>query len=150
SVETYATAEDFLDQVAEKMPACLILDVRMPGMSGLELQNLLAADNRRIPIVFITAHEDEQARLTALGAGGVAFVQKPCHAWVLLDAGCGARSQSTEGNECSLSSRCRFPRFRQFPHRLPLPLPHPFPAPASSTPPIQQASTRQEKVLRKT
>ena len=98
SVETYATAEDFLDQVAEKMPACLILDVRMPGMSGLELQNLLAADNRRIPIVFITAHEDEQARLTALGAGGVAFLQKPFDDGVLLDAVVRALSQTTEGS----------------------------------------------------
>jgi len=99
SVETYATAEDFLDQVAEKMPACLILDVRMPGMSGLELQNLLAADNRRIPIVFITAHEDEQARLTALGAGGVAFLQKPFDDGVLLDAVVRALSQTTEGKQ---------------------------------------------------
>jgi FixJ family two-component response regulator len=98
SVETYATAEDFLDQVAEKMPACLILDVRMPGMSGLELQNLLAADNRRIPIVFITAHEDEHARLAALGAGGVAFLQKPFDDCVLLGAVVQALSQTTEGS----------------------------------------------------
>jgi FixJ family two-component response regulator len=84
--EMFATAEEFLARVSGESPACLILDVRMPGMSGLELQQHLNTAGRRIPIVFITAHEDQQARRAALAAGAVDFLIKPFDELVLLRA----------------------------------------------------------------
>jgi FixJ family two-component response regulator len=85
-VETFRSAEDFLASGEGYAPACLILDVRMPGMSGLELQRRLATSGRHIPIVFITAHEDEPARRATLDAGAVGFLQKPFDDLALLEA----------------------------------------------------------------
>jgi FixJ family two-component response regulator len=73
----FASAEEFLDSGEQNETGCLIADIRMPGMSGLELQAKLNADNFRIPIVFITAHGDEKMRMQALRAGAVEFVAKP-------------------------------------------------------------------------
>lgn len=84
--EAFASAEEFLAAAGRRTPACLILDVRMRGMSGLELQRRLASSARPIPIVFITAHEDEAARRAALEAGAVDFLQKPFDDRVLLDS----------------------------------------------------------------
>jgi FixJ family two-component response regulator len=86
NVETFASAEEFLAPAEHRVPACLILDLRMPGMSGLELHERLAADGRRIPVVFITGHPDESARRAALAAGAVEFLQKPFDDQLLLDA----------------------------------------------------------------
>jgi FixJ family two-component response regulator len=66
--------------------ACLILDVRMAGMNGLELQRQLVAANWRIPIIFVTAYADDDARERALAAGAVAFLYKPCREEDLLSA----------------------------------------------------------------
>jgi FixJ family two-component response regulator len=66
--------------------ACLIVDVRMPGMNGLELQCRIIANNWRIPIIFITSHADNDARERALEAGAVAFLYKPFHEEELLNA----------------------------------------------------------------
>jgi FixJ family two-component response regulator len=85
-VETFATAEEFLARAQGESPACLILDVRMPGISGLELQQRLGAARRRIPIVFITAHRDQQACHEALAAGAVDFLFKPFDEQALLNA----------------------------------------------------------------
>jgi FixJ family two-component response regulator len=73
----FASAEEFLDSREQNETGCLIADIRMPGMSGLELQAKLNADNFRIPIIFITAHGDEKMRMQALRAGAVEFVAKP-------------------------------------------------------------------------
>ena len=73
----FASAEEFLDSGQQKDTGCLIADIRMPGMSGLELQASLNAENYRIPIIFITAHGDEKMRMQALRAGAVEFVAKP-------------------------------------------------------------------------
>src|SRR4051812_9417092 len=73
----FPSAEDFLRSSHLQDTACLIVDVRMPGMSGLELQRQLAAANYSMPIIFITAHGDEEARARALRAGAVAFLDKP-------------------------------------------------------------------------
>jgi FixJ family two-component response regulator len=85
-VELFASAEEFLNLGSRQETACLILDVRMPGMSGLELQGRLATANRSIPIIFISAHSDENARARALAAGAIEFLQKPFSEETLLDA----------------------------------------------------------------
>ncbi len=74
---SFASAEEFLKSGEQKETGCLIADIRMPGMSGLELQATLNADGCRIPIIFITAHGDEKMRMQALRAGAVEFVAKP-------------------------------------------------------------------------
>jgi FixJ family two-component response regulator len=84
-VATYATAEEFL-AARDGSAACLILDVRLPGMSGLELQRLLSETGRDVAVIMITAHEDQAVRRTALGAGAVDFIAKPFDRDRLLDA----------------------------------------------------------------
>ena len=86
NVKTYDSAQKFLDDDHPKEPDLLVLDVRMPGMNGLELQNHLAASGHAIPIVFITAHENGMAKTTAMAAGAVAFFQKPFDEKDLLGA----------------------------------------------------------------
>jgi len=85
-VETFASAEDFLDSGRAASVACLILDLRMPGMGGLELQRTLAAGGHRIPTIVLTAHADDGARVRALASGAVAFLGKPFDPDVLLSA----------------------------------------------------------------
>jgi FixJ family two-component response regulator len=74
---TFASAEEFLRSSQQHQTACLIVDIRMPGLSGLELQAKLNAEHCRIPIIFITAHGDAQMRMQALRAGAVEFLTKP-------------------------------------------------------------------------
>lgn len=81
-----ASAEEFLDSPRKRQTACLITDIRMPGISGLELQSRLNATRQRIPIIFITAHGDEDMRLQALRAGAVEFLAKPFDDAQLLDS----------------------------------------------------------------
>ena len=84
-VRTFGGAQEFLDaRIAE--PDCLVVDVRMPGMSGLEFQQHLAAQGRRLPMIFISAHVDEDARQTAFRLGASDFIQKPFEAQQLLAA----------------------------------------------------------------
>lgn len=85
-VKTYGSAQAFLDDDHTKGPDLLVLDVRMPGMNGLDLQNHLAVSDRAIPIVFITAHENGMAKTAAIAAGAVAFIQKPFDEKDLLGA----------------------------------------------------------------
>ena len=82
----FSSAEEFLHSNELHDTDCLLLDVRMPGMSGLDLQRQLKASNSRIPIVFITSHADDDARARALAAGAVAFLYKPCKKETLLEA----------------------------------------------------------------
>src|SRR6201988_4447167 len=84
--QTFASAEEFLQSGKQRETACLIADIRMPGMSGLELQAKLNADACRIPIVFITAHGDEKMRMQAMRAGAVEFMTKPFNDEALLDS----------------------------------------------------------------
>jgi FixJ family two-component response regulator len=81
----FASAEEFLASGEEKRTACLITDIRMPGMSGLELQGKLNEAHHPIPIIFITAQGDEKMRLQALRAGAVEFLTKPFDDEALLD-----------------------------------------------------------------
>ena len=86
TVQTFPSAKEFLQNGPIEKTACLILDVRMPGMSGLELQRDLVAAGRQIPIVFITGHGDEEARVRALKDGAVDFLSKPFSEEALLKA----------------------------------------------------------------
>jgi two-component system response regulator FixJ len=97
NVQTFASAEDFLGAVLPP-PDCLVLDMRMPGgLSGLELQERLAKGGPCIPIVFITGHEDQQARHQAMAAGAIDFLQKPFNDQQLLEAVARAAAQSNKG-----------------------------------------------------
>ena len=82
----FASAEEFLNSGKQEQTACLIADIRMPGMSGLDLQSRLNRDKLRIPIIFITAQGDEKMRMQALRAGAVEFLAKPLDDDVLLDS----------------------------------------------------------------
>jgi FixJ family two-component response regulator len=84
--QSFASAEEFLQSGQQHLIACLIADIRMPGMSGLELQAQLNAEHRRIPIIFITAHGDEKMRMRALRAGAVEFMAKPFNDEALLES----------------------------------------------------------------
>jgi FixJ family two-component response regulator len=81
----FASAEEFLKSGQQHQTACLIADIRMPGMSGLELQAHLNAEHCRIPTIFITAHGDAKMRMQALRAGAVEFMAKPFDDEVLLE-----------------------------------------------------------------
>jgi two-component system, LuxR family, response regulator FixJ len=85
AVATFATAAEFLDAYRAGDPGCLVLDIRMPGMSGLQLQDELAARAICLPIVFLTAHGDVPMAVAAVKKGAVDFVQKPYNDQRLLD-----------------------------------------------------------------
>jgi FixJ family two-component response regulator len=85
-VAAVASAEEFLSSDYFTETACLILDQRLPGTSGLELQRQLVADHSNVPIIFITAHEEEYCRRQALQTGAVAFLYKPFTEQELLNA----------------------------------------------------------------
>jgi FixJ family two-component response regulator len=82
----FSSAEEFLKSGKQHETTCLITDIRMPGMSGLELQAQLNAERCRIPIIFITAHGDEKMRLQARREGAVEFLAKPFDDVVLIDS----------------------------------------------------------------
>lgn len=82
----FASAEDFLESGQQHEAACLITDIRMPGMSGLELQAKLNDEDCGIPTIFITAHGDAKMRMQALRSGAVEFLAKPFNDDVLLDS----------------------------------------------------------------
>jgi FixJ family two-component response regulator len=85
TARAFESAETFIESGQQSQVACLIADIRMPGMSGLELQAKLNAEHCRIPIIFITAHGDAQMRMQALRAGAVEFLAKPFNDEALLD-----------------------------------------------------------------
>jgi FixJ family two-component response regulator len=98
--ETFASAEGFLAQSRFDAPGCILLDVRMPGLNGLELQQALAAANRQLPIVFITGHGDVPMSVRAMKAGAEDFLPKPFDDEELLKAVARALNKSQrEQNE---------------------------------------------------
>jgi FixJ family two-component response regulator len=101
--QIFASAQEFLRFKRPDAPACLVLDVRLPGLSGLDLQRELAAANRGIPIIFITGHGDIPMSVEAMKAGAVEFLTKPFRDQALLDAirqaiqrDCANRKQQAE------------------------------------------------------
>ncbi len=85
AVETFGSAQEFLDAYSEDRPGCLVLDIRMPGMSGLELQQKLNEKHSILPIIFITGHGDVPMAVEAMQAGAVDFIQKPFRDQDLID-----------------------------------------------------------------
>jgi FixJ family two-component response regulator len=85
-VKLFASAEDFLDSDMRLQTDCAVLDVRLPGITGLELQRRLAADGQSIPVIIITAQGDDKTRDEAVAGGAVAFLKKPFKEEVLLAA----------------------------------------------------------------
>jgi FixJ family two-component response regulator len=85
-VETFASAQEFLARPRADMPSCLVLDIRLPGLSGLELQKRMAEVNIEIPIIFITGHGDVPTTVQAMKAGAVEFLTKPFRDEDLLEA----------------------------------------------------------------
>src|ERR1700752_557351 len=85
SARCFESAEEFLESDERNQAACLVTDIRMPGMSGLDLQAKLKADGSRVPIIFITAHSDAQMKTEAMSAGALEFLSKPFDDEVLLE-----------------------------------------------------------------
>ena len=85
-VDAFASAREMLNTLSTAAPDCLIVDVQMPGLNGLDLQHHLATAGYKLPIIYITAHDDAQAYQRAMQAGAVAFLQKPFSDEVLLEA----------------------------------------------------------------
>jgi FixJ family two-component response regulator len=83
--QAFASAEEFLSSEHRSETACLITDIEMPGMNGLDLQARLAEDGSRIPIIFITAYGDTRTRTRAMNAGALDFLEKPFDDNILLD-----------------------------------------------------------------
>ncbi len=86
NVESFASARDFLARGDYDRPGCLVLDVRMPGQSGLDLHRVLVESHHDIPVIFITGHGDIPMAVRAMKAGAVDFLPKPFDAQALLDA----------------------------------------------------------------
>jgi FixJ family two-component response regulator len=103
-VETFASAREFLARPPALVPSCLILDVNLPDLSGLDLQRLIAADRIDMPIIFITGYGDVPTSVQAMKAGAVEFLMKPFGDAVLLDAirHAIARSQTALGHEAGM------------------------------------------------
>jgi len=84
--ETFASAQDFLDRPRDLVPSCLLLDISLPGLNGLELQKRIAVERADVPIIFITGHGDVPKTVQAMKAGAVEFLTKPFNDEVLLTA----------------------------------------------------------------
>jgi len=97
--ESFSSAAEFLSSAGAREPGCLILDLRLPGMNGLELQHRLAVEGRHIPIVFITAHRNPEAQAQAMRAGAIAFLSKPFSEEALLGSIRLALENPTETNQ---------------------------------------------------
>ena len=95
-VRFFASAENFLDSDTPAQTDCAILDVRLPGLSGLELQQRLAVDGQSIPVIVITAQAEDKTQEEAVAAGAIAFLKKPVTEEVLLTALDAALKRKTD------------------------------------------------------
>jgi len=107
-VETYLSGKAFLDDVLERDPDCLILDIRMPGLTGPDLRDRLQEMGRRIPIVFITAHAEDVASERSLTGDGADVLRKPFGDRELLDAIARTVRKSARGKKSSFRSIGRY------------------------------------------
>jgi FixJ family two-component response regulator len=109
--ETYASAGEFMDRAPPDVPNCLILDVNLPDLNGLDLQKLIAVDRTEMPIIFVTGYGDIPTTVRAMKAGAVEFLPKPLHEETVLEAIRHALRRS--GDELSRSAEMRLLRERQ-------------------------------------
>lgn len=109
SVETFASAREFLESHGPDAPGCLVLDVRLPGLSGLELQRELSDANIHTPIIFITGHGDIPMSVQAMKAGAIEFLTKPFRDQELLDA----IHQALERDRTAREQRAEMAELRQ-------------------------------------
>jgi FixJ family two-component response regulator len=107
-VEIFSSAQEYLKRNRPDAPACLVLDVRLPGQSGLDLQRELAAGDNSIPIIFITGHGDIPMSVRAMKAGAVEFLTKPFRDQDLLDA----IQQAIERDRAALKLRAELAELR--------------------------------------
>ena len=96
NVRTFTSARDFLNQGCLNVSGCLVLDVKMPEMGGLELQQRLLDVGSKMPVIFMSAHEDISTREQGLNSGAVAFLQKPFEDQVLIETVNSALSRFTD------------------------------------------------------
>nr|MBS0020234.1 response regulator transcription factor [Gammaproteobacteria bacterium] len=113
AVRDYASAKEFLDAYQPRWPACLLLDLRMPHVGGLELQALLTAKKMDIPIIFVSAHGSISAAVRALRAGAMDFVEKPFNDQELLDRIHLAMRESQRRREEALEKSLWMGRYQQ-------------------------------------
>jgi FixJ family two-component response regulator len=104
-VVAFESAHEFLERYDRHVPGCLVLDVRMPLMSGLELQQTLKERGAHLPIIFLTGHGDLAMAVQAMKSGACDFIEKPCKDQVLLDAVTRAVQRSIEDCRINLQSR---------------------------------------------
>lgn len=104
SVKSYPTANAFLDEHSDAMAGCIVLDIRMPGMDGMELQKRLNERNSLLPIIFVTGHGDVPMAVEAMKEGAVDFIQKPYHEEALLEKIAAALATDRDQRE-SLSQK---------------------------------------------
>lgn len=104
-VETFDSAQDFLARYNGHVPGCLVLDVRMPMMSGLELQLALKDHGIELPVIFLTGHGDLAMAVQAMKTGACDFLEKPCKDQVMLDAVTRAVQRSIEEGRIGLQTR---------------------------------------------
>jgi FixJ family two-component response regulator len=114
NVQTFASAREFLDHPRPGGPACLVLDVRMPGLSGMDLQRELIQSGIQIPIIFMTGHGDIPMSVRAMKAGAVEFLTKPFRQDVMLHA----ITQAIERDRVALRGRRELAELEQRRHRL--------------------------------
>lgn len=107
---TFASAPEFLEAYNPAQPGCLLLDVRMPGMSGLELQERLAKKNAILPIIVVTAHGDVPMAVRAMKAGAVDFIEKPFNDQVLLERIHHALANDAEKRQQQAEHACALAR----------------------------------------
>jgi FixJ family two-component response regulator len=111
-VEAFASAQEFLRSTCPEVPACLVLDVRLPGLSGLDLQRQMAEGDRDMPIIFITGHGDIPMTVQAMKAGAMEFLTKPFRDQVLLDAIQQALERDRQAREQRAQSEALRRRYR--------------------------------------
>lgn len=93
----YASGQEFLDSLRARQPDCLVLDLQMPGLTGLEVQRALTGAGVRFPTIIITAHDEPETRARCLAAGAAAYLCKPLHDEMLLDAIAGVMGRVAAG-----------------------------------------------------
>ena len=95
--EVFASGDAFLDSLADRRPNCLILDLHMPGMTGLHVLRHLKQSGMELPTIVITAHDEPEARVHCMAAGATAYLRKPFEGQILLDAVASATKLRTDG-----------------------------------------------------